>query len=45
MKPGVRPAPGADREVLAELVERVTFDNPENGFCVLRIKAAGSVTW
>ena len=27
------------REVLAGLVERVTFHNAENGFCVLRIKA------
>ena len=30
-----------DREVLAGLVERVTFHNPENGFCVLRTKARG----
>jgi exodeoxyribonuclease V alpha subunit len=29
------------REVLAGLVERVTFHNAENGFCVLRIKARG----
>jgi exodeoxyribonuclease V alpha subunit len=28
-------------EVLAGLVERVTFHNDENGFCVLRIKARG----
>jgi exodeoxyribonuclease V alpha subunit len=28
-------------EVLAGLVERVTFHNPENGFCVLRVKARG----
>jgi exodeoxyribonuclease V alpha subunit len=28
-------------EALAGLVERVTFHNPENGFCVLRIKARG----
>ena len=41
MKPGVRPAPSPDREVLAGLVERVTFHNPENGFCVLRTKARG----
>lgn len=35
-------APAApDREVLAGLVERVTFHNAENGFCVLRIKARG----
>ena len=29
------------REVVAGLVERVTFHNEENGFCVLRIKARG----
>ena len=29
------------KETLAGLVERVTFDNPENGFCVLRVKARG----
>jgi exodeoxyribonuclease V alpha subunit len=28
-------------EVLAGVVERVTFHNAENGFCVLRIKARG----
>ena len=28
-------------EVLAGLVERVTFHNDENGFCVLRVKARG----
>jgi exodeoxyribonuclease V alpha subunit len=28
-------------EVLAGLVERVTFYNAENGFCVLRVKARG----
>ena len=31
----------AGREVLAGFVERVTFHNPETGFCVLRIKARG----
>jgi hypothetical protein len=31
----------SSHEVLAGLVERVTFRNPENGFCVLRIKARG----
>ena len=31
----------AATEVLAGLVERVTFHNAENGFCVLRIKARG----
>jgi len=30
-----------DREVLAGLVERVTFHNEDNGFCVLRVKARG----
>lgn len=34
------PAP-ATQEVLAGLVERVTFHNPENGFCVLEAKARG----
>src|ERR1700736_3024114 len=29
------------QEVLAGLVERVTFHNDDNGFCVLRIKARG----
>ena len=28
-------------EVLTGLVERVTFHNEENGFCVLRTKARG----
>ena len=31
----------AATESLAGLVERVTFHNPENGFCVLRVKARG----
>ena len=34
-------APSPAREVLAGAVERVTFHNPENGFCVLRVKARG----
>lgn len=34
------PAPDT-RETLAGLVERVTFHNEENGFCVLRVKARG----
>src|SRR6476660_7031704 len=29
------------QEVLAGLIERVTFHNAENGFCVLRTKARG----
>ena len=42
----MKPAAGgrqesSDREVLAGLVERVTFHNPENGFCVLRTRARG----
>src|ERR1700751_6063973 len=31
----------ATLEVLAGLVERITFHNAENGFCVLRAKARG----
>ena len=38
MKP--QPEPSA-QEVLAGLVERVTYHNVENGFCVLRAKARG----
>ena len=42
MKPAAgRRQEAADREVLAGLVERVTFHNPENGFCVLRTRARG----
>src|SRR5450432_4498771 len=29
----------SDRGMLAGLVERVTYQNAENGFCVLRVKA------
>ena len=29
------------QEVLAGLVERVTYHNAENGFCVLRARARG----
>src|ERR1700739_2312564 len=36
-----RPATASSTEVLASLVERVTFHNPDNGFCVLRVKARG----
>src|SRR5438874_8818892 len=36
-----RATPSAATEVLAGLVERVTFHNEENGFCVLRVKARG----
>ncbi len=38
MKPESKASP---QEVLAGLVERVTFHNEENGFCVLRTKARG----
>ncbi len=31
----------APQEVLAGVVERVTYHNEENGFCVLRVKARG----
>ena len=33
--------PAANREVLAGLIERVTFHNEQNGFCVLQVKARG----
>jgi exodeoxyribonuclease V alpha subunit len=36
-----RATPSAATEVLAGLVERVTFHNDESGFCVLRVKARG----
>src|SRR5690242_4762333 len=29
------------REPLAGLIERVTFHNPDNGFCLLRVKVKG----
>ena len=42
MKPGAGRQQGSpDREVLAGPVERVTFHNPENGFCVLGTRARG----
>ena len=38
----MKPRPeSSTQEVLAGLVERVTFHNAENGFCVLRAKARG----
>src|SRR5262245_14531337 len=38
----MKPQPEASRqEVLAGLVERVTYHNAENGFCVLRVRARG----
>ncbi len=41
MPPHQRPSPQQVSEVLAGIVERVTFHNEENGFCVLRVKARG----
>jgi exodeoxyribonuclease V alpha subunit len=38
MKPLPEPS---KQEVLAGLVERITYHNTENGFCVLRAKARG----
>jgi len=35
------PRTSSATEVLAGLVDRVTFHNSENGFCVLRVKARG----
>jgi exodeoxyribonuclease V alpha subunit len=37
----MKPEADSTTEVLAGLVERVTFHNSENGFCVLRVKARG----
>ena len=31
----------APNEILAGLVDRVTFHNSDSGFCVLRVKARG----
>ena len=41
MKPASSDTASPPQEVLAGLVERVTYHNGENGFCVLRIKARG----
>jgi exodeoxyribonuclease V alpha subunit len=39
---GMSPQPeSSTQEVLAGLVERVTYHNTENGFCVLRARARG----
>ncbi len=37
----MKPTADSKTEVFAGLVERVTFHNEENGFCVLRVKARG----
>ena len=34
----IAPPPPASSESLAGLVERVTYQSPEDGFCVLRLK-------
>src|SRR5947209_17010854 len=36
-----RTSTASSTEVLAGLVDRVTFHNSDNGFCVLRVKARG----
>ena len=42
MNSGLKPQPSSSaQEVLAGLVERVTYHNAETGFCVLRVKARG----
>jgi exodeoxyribonuclease V alpha subunit len=38
---GLKATADSRTEVFAGLVERVTFHNDENGFCVLRVKARG----
>jgi len=40
MRMSPQPEPST-QEVLAGLVERVTYHNAENGFCVLRARARG----
>ena len=35
----------SSQEILVGLVERVTFHNAENGFCVLRRKRAATAIW
>src|SRR5262245_44411166 len=38
----MKPQPeSSNQEVLADLIERVTYHNPDNGFWVLRAKARG----
>ena len=41
MAQAARAAEQAPQDVLAGIVERVTYHNEENGFCVLRVKARG----
>jgi hypothetical protein len=37
----VRGSVSSPTEVLVGLIDHVTFHNPDNGFCVLRVKARG----
>jgi exodeoxyribonuclease V alpha subunit len=37
----MHPSSAAPLENLSGLVERVTFHNPDNGYCVLRLKVRG----
>ena len=39
--PRLKATVDSSTEVFAGLVERVTFHNDDNGFCVLRVKARG----
>jgi exodeoxyribonuclease V alpha subunit len=41
MAQAARAAQQAPQEILAGIVERVTYHNDESGFCVLRVKARG----
>ena len=40
-KPPNEPLPGGPEDALSGQVERVTFHNEENGFCVLKVKVQG----
>lgn len=40
-KPDDEPVPGGPDDALSGQVERVTFHNEENGFCVLKVKVLG----
>jgi hypothetical protein len=41
----MRPQADSPTEVLAGFVERVTYHNQENGFCVLQVKARSHREW
>jgi exodeoxyribonuclease V alpha subunit len=40
-RPSTEPLPGGPEDALSGQVERVTFHNEENGFCVLKVKVQG----